>query len=60
MIIYCFFSQSLKVDIDLCVTSCTCHNITVCANNQRNLRVCRSTDFVRYENFKQIAPVILK
>jgi len=46
-------------DIDLCVASCTCHHITVRANNQRNWRVCRSTNFVKYENFTQIASVIL-
>jgi len=34
------------VDIDLCVTSCTCHHIRVRANNQRNSRVCRSIKFV--------------
>ena len=48
------------IDIDLCDTNCTCHHITVRANNQRNWRACRSTNFVRYENFTQIALVILK
>jgi hypothetical protein len=47
-------------DIYPCFTICTCHHITVRANNQRNLRACRSTDFGRYENFTQIVPVILK
>lgn len=47
-------------DIDLRVTSYTCHHITVCANNQRNWRACRFNNFMRYENSTQIASVILK